>query len=140
MMDEAVESFERAVAILDEEFEATESSEIEQRYSMALCNLGRARLASGQYQGSLEAFTSCWELEPAIPALRVQCKLGQGLARFWLGQIDESLETFQASLNEAENSGEEGVKEEITVLLSRTLWNLGGDDAKEMAKTHLLEW
>jgi len=129
--DEAVASLERAAAILEEEFEAT--------YSMALCNLGRVRLATGGYQGSLEAFTNCWELDPPGASLRVQCKLGQGLAYFWLGQVDECFEAFLVSLDEAENSGEAGLKDEVVVLLSRTLWGLGTEDAKETAKTHLLE-
>ncbi len=140
MADEAVSALERAVSILEEEFEATESSEIEQRYSMALCDLGRVRLAGGQYQGSLEAFTNCLELVPQMAILRIQCKLGQGLAHVWLEQIDESLKAFQASLDEAAQSNIEGMREEVTVLLSRTLWGLGGEDAKEAAKTHLLEW
>jgi len=138
--EEATSSLEMAVAILEEEFETTESSEIEQRYSMVLCNLGRVRLASGKDEGSLKAFTSCWELESATADLKAQCKLGQGLAYFWLGKIDESLEAFEVSLDEADKSGEEGLKEEIAVLLSRTLWGVGGEEAKETAKTHLLEW
>lgn len=139
MADEAVTALERAVAILEEDFESTESAEIEQRYSMGLCNLGRVLLATGQYQSSLDAYSNCWELDPATAALRVQVKLGQGLAHYWLGQIDESLEAFEESLAEADKAVE-GLKEEVAVLLSRTLWGLGGEDAKEAAKTHLLEW
>ena len=135
-MDEAAESLERAVALLEEEFEATESSEVEIRYSMALCNLGRVRLAVGQYKESLDAFTNCWELGPHTADLRVQCRLGQGLAHFWLGEVDASLEAFQGSLKEAEG----GLKDEVAVLLSRTLWGIGAEYARETAKTHLLEW
>lgn len=138
-IDEAVKSLERAAAILEEEYEASESKEIEYRYSLALCNLGRVRLASGDYKASLEAMNSSWDLELSEAVTRVQCKLSQGIAHFWLGQVDESLEAFQASLDEAEKSGKDGLKDAVAVLLSRTLWGMGGD-AKETAKMHLLEW
>ena len=132
---EAEVSLERATALLEEEFESTESSEIEQRYSMALCNLGRVRLASKQYERSLEAYTSCWELEPATAQLKVQCKLGQGLALYRLGRQDESLEALQAGLDEAENSEIKTLKEEVAVLISRMLWGSGGKK-RESLRSH----
>jgi superkiller protein 3 len=66
--------------------------------------------------------------------------LGQALSRYWIGETEASLEAFQVALNEAEGSGKPGLKEEVAVLLARTLWGLGGEDAREAAKTHLMEW
>ncbi|WVF69336.1 hypothetical protein IAT40_004112 [Kwoniella sp. CBS 6097] len=141
---EAVSSLERAASVLEEEFERTESAEIESRYAIALCNLGRVQLAAGKYQPSLDALNNCWELisestDGTASALKAQCRLLQGLAHYWNGQIDESLEAFQASLDEATSTQDLSVKEEVAVLLSRTLWGLGGDDAKETAKSNLME-
>ncbi|WVQ80586.1 hypothetical protein IAT38_002691 [Cryptococcus sp. DSM 104549] len=144
LIAEAVSALERASAVLEDEFEHTESVDVEARYAVALCNLGRVRLAAGDYPAALEALGNCWELiapsqDPSMAALRPQCRLLQGLAHYWSGEIDESLEAFQASLDEAGKSGVAGVKDEVAVLLSRTLWGLGGEDAKETAKSNLME-
>ncbi|WWC88759.1 uncharacterized protein L201_003672 [Kwoniella dendrophila CBS 6074] len=141
---EAASSLERAAAVLEEEFERTESADIESRYAIALCNLGRVQLSAKKYQASLDTLNNCWELiseskDGTIVSLKPQCKLLQGLVFFWLGQIDESLEAFQNSLDEATSSQDLKIKEEVAVLLSRTLWGLGGDDAKETAKSNLME-
>lgn len=145
LVEEAALSLENAAAVLEEEFERAESGEIENLYSIALCNLGRVRLSAGRYLESLDALNNCWELiasssEPSAVSLKPQCKLLQGLAFYWLGQIDESLEAFQASLDEAIQNQDYEVKEKVAVLLSRTLWGLGGKDAKETAKSNLMEW
>ncbi|ODN74406.1 hypothetical protein L202_06809 [Cryptococcus amylolentus CBS 6039] len=144
LVEEAVSSLERTAIALEEEFERAESAEIEHLYAVALCNLGRVRLSTGQYAEALEALGNCWELvagssEAASATLKPQCKLLQGLAHYWLGQTDESLESFQAALDEATANQDMEVKEEVAVLLSRTLWGLGGEDAKEIAKSNLLE-
>lgn len=144
LTDDASAALESAVTLLEEDFEASESAETERAYTIALANLGRVRLATGQYKAALEAFTSVWELvgsldhadDGVIQRLKVQSRLGQGLAHFWLDEADKSLDEFQAALDLA---GLEG-KNEVAVLLARTLWGLGGEDAREAAKTHLMEW
>jgi superkiller protein 3 len=142
LISEAAVSLESAVELLEQEFETSESTEIEHRYTIALLNLGRVRLANRAYDTSLEAFTSSFELlsgsqNPDAGLLRVQARVGQALAQYWLGQVDESLESFQQALDES--SAQED-KETVAVLLARTLWGLGGDDAKELAKSQLMEW
>lgn len=142
LVSEAVSALERASELLEQEFEQSESADIEHRYLTALLNLGRVRLVSRAYQPSLNAFTNCFELlsgsqHPDGGKMRVQARLGQGLAQFWVGQVDESLEAFQAALDES--SGQDD-KEVVAVLLARTLWGLGGDDAKDLAKSQLMEW
>ena len=143
LVDEAASSLERAACLLEEEFEASESSEVERAYSIALISLGRVRLAASEYNPALEAFSSCWELVSSVPddglvgKLKVQSRLGQGLAYFWLDSVDQSLEAFQAALD---LTTEMGVKDQVVVYLARTLWGVGGDDAKDAAKTRLMEW
>jgi superkiller protein 3 len=142
LASEAVSALERASELLEQEFEHSESADVEHRYLTALLNLGRVRLVSRAYQPSLDAFTNCFELlsgsqHPDAGKMRIQARLGQGLAQFWVGQVDESLEAFQGALDEC--SGQEE-KEVVAVLLARTLWGLGGDDAKDLAKSQLMEW
>lgn len=142
LVDDAVLDFERAVHLFEEDFEASESAEVEQRYAIALANLGRTRLGARTYAGAHEAYTNCWEIltgsqDPRAAALRVQVRLGQALSMFW--QDQDSLEAFQHALDEAETCGISGMKEEVAVLLARTLWSMGSD-GQEMAKSTLMEW
>lgn len=142
LVSEAVASLEIAVELLEQEFEASESTEIEHRYTIALLNLGRVRLSSRQYEASLEAYTNSFELlsgsqHPDAGLLRVQARLGQALAQYWLGHVDQSLGTFQQALDE---SSAQFDKEVVAVVLAKTLWGLGGDEAKELAKSQLMEW
>lgn len=143
LADNAVDALEGAIALLEEEFEASESAEVEANYAVALVNLGRVRLAAGRYDAALEAFTSGEELiatstEPRVTALHVQAHLGIGLAQYWLKNLDASLEAFQRALEGAKN--DIAMTDELAVLLAHTLWAVGDDDAREAAKTQLMEW
>lgn len=166
MVDEAQAAFEKSVALLENEFEKTESEAIEKRYAIALANLGRVRLASGAYEQAIETFTSCWDLVQESPVvangakvngaesgdaqasgtgigqtggLRTQVKLGIAIAQYWTGNVESCLEEFENALAEAEASYVKGMKDCVVVLLARTLWSLG-EEGKEVAKGHLMEW
>jgi superkiller protein 3 len=144
LVDEASASLEHAANLLEEEFEASESTEIEEAYCIALSNLGRVRLSAGQYALALDAYTNVWGLVGSLEGsegltgrLKIQSRLGQALAYSWLEDVDKSLEGFQAALDIASS---EAIKSDVAVLLARTLWGLGGEEARETAKNHLLEW
>lgn len=137
-------SLDQASTLLEEQFETSESTEIERAYCIALVNLGRVRLAAGDYDQALNAFISVSELvgplddaDEVTQRLKVQSLLGQALAHFWLEDVDKSLEASQFAL---EGSTSTSVRNDIAVLLARTLWGLGGEEAKEAAKAHLMEW
>ena len=141
-------ALQKATTLLEEDFEHSESSDTELKYTIALVNLGRVKLATKEYNGALESFISAWELltsqDPAhvddrMREMKVQCQVGQGLAYFWLGGEQLCLDAFQMALDEAEGLGG-GVMEIVTVLLARTLWGLGDDDARETAKARLMDW
>lgn len=143
LADNAVAALETAVELLEQEFEASESADTEANYTVALANLGRVRLAAGKYTEALESYTNCAELaagsaEPRVAALVVQARLGSALAHFWLQDLDASLEAFQSALDASKN--DDALTDELVVLLSRTLWGVGGEDARDAAKTHLMEW
>lgn len=142
LAEEAVLSLERATELLEQDFESTESSEVEERYIVALVNLGRIRLSVQAYPASVDAFTNALELvsgtqHPQSGQMKVQCRLGQGLAFSSLGKVDEAVEAFQGALDECSDEQE---KEVVAVLLARTLWAMEGDDAKDLAKSQLMEW
>jgi len=143
LADNAVAAIQVAVSLFEDEFEATESPEVEANYIIALTNLCRVRLAAGQYSAALEAYTSCSELasgssDTRVVALTAQIHLGTALAHFWLHDLDASLAEFQAALDASKNDN--SMTDELVVLLARTLWGVGGDEAREAAKTHLMEW
>lgn len=156
MVDEAEAAFETSVALLEDEFEKTESESVEQRYAIALANLGRVRMANGAYDMALEAFSSCWDLIQDTPAvdspngqdqgkgalaagLKTQVKLSIAISKNWTGDVEGCLEEFENALTEAEASGVEGLKDGVVVLLARTLWALG-EEGRDVAKGHLMEW
>lgn len=142
LVDNAVSALQDATALLEDEFERTESPVVEANYACALINLGRVRLAASQYAKALEAFNDGAELaasasEPRVAAQLPQCRLGAALAHFWLGDLDASLESFQGALEAAKNDLQ--LTDEIAVLFARTLWSVGGEDAAEAAKAQLME-
>ena len=141
--DIAIEALEQATRLLEIEFESSESQDVERKYAVALVNLGRVRLASGAEDQALAAFGDALGLAGEDTRMVVQCQLGQALAEAGLGEVDKALEDFQHALDACDSLGPEedvvGFKEEIAVLLARTLWSMQDDDAKEAAQVHLLE-
>lgn len=135
LTDVAVSALEDATALLEGEFERTESGDAEAGYAAALLNLARVRLAAGEYAQSLGAFSDAAEL--AAGAQLAQARLGAAVAHFWLDDLDASLEAFQAALEAAKNDVE--LTDEIAVLFARTLWSVGGEDAADAAKSQLME-
>ena len=141
LTSEAMAALETAAHLLEAEFEATESEKTERQYVLSLCNLGRLRLSAAAYDTATEAYENCLELisertDDEARRLRVQCLLGKAISSFWLNDIEDSLAQFEQCLEVCD----EKETEEVTVLLARTLWGLGGEDARETAKSHLMEW
>ncbi|KAN0063561.1 Superkiller protein 3 [Thecaphora frezii] len=117
--DAAIERIERAAALLEEEYERSESTETARRYAIANVNLGRIRLANGDAQGAEEAYEAAIELlhadeEAAAEAaeegtdaddddvdkheeryrmarVRINASLGHALTRFHLGDAESSV-------------------------------------------------
>ncbi|KAJ9092721.1 hypothetical protein QFC19_008646 [Naganishia cerealis] len=147
--DLAVDRVSAATSLLEAEYEATESEEVEQRYAVALLNLGRIHLAQGEASTAVETLDNCFGListrqDNAATMMRIQAKVGLALGHAALEQIEESLEAFQDALSEADSlklrdTEKDALKERVSVCLAKTLWSIGGDEAFETAKTRLLE-
>lgn len=147
--DLAVARVSAAAALLEAEYEANESEEIEQRYAIALLNLGRIQLAQENTITAVESLENCFGLtsarqDNAAKLMRVQAQVGLALGHAALGSIETSLQAFQDALLETESlmlrdTEKDALKERVSVCLAKTLWSIGGDDAFEMAKTRLLE-
>lgn len=142
----AIEAIQKGVTNLETEYEQSESTDVADKYAVALANLARIELANQNPTRALELFGDCLGLlsessdERSI-LTRVQCRLGSALALTASGDLDQALEKFQEALDDTSGLGKSigMVKETIAVYLAKGLWSLGDEDAREMAKTQLLE-
>ncbi|KAG0361729.1 Superkiller protein 3 [Podila minutissima] len=138
---EAAECFLTAIKIMDEE--ESETSEGYQRRKMILHhNLGRSLLSIQDYAGAIEAYEISLELEGVNAPASVfrTCKhLGAGLALYYAGELERSLQMFEVALAETEQvEGLEKSRDDVIVLLSQVLWALGGEEQRAVAKDELL--
>jgi superkiller protein 3 len=144
-LDVAVELTERAISILEARYEESEDSETERRYVTANVNVGRLKLATSDFSGALEAFSTALSLSAVsesdvqLHVLRGQMRFGSGLASFKLGELGDALSMFETALEEIPSELKE-VRGHVSVLLAQTLWAMGSDEARETAKSQLLEW
>ena len=141
--DLAVELITKAITILEAKYEESEDPAIERQFTIANTNLGRLRVANGDFDGALESLETALGLigddEGADSrALRTQSYLVTGLSKFKCDDLNGAMESFQLALGSA---GEDlTMVGHISVSLARALWSLGGDEARESAKSQLLQW
>lgn len=143
---------ERSIAILETAYEETEDSEVEMRYTIANCTLGRLRLSLGQFEEALASFKIAHglltdtELQSRhIIVLRAQVHLGLGLANFFHGNLEASLRFLEEGLQiaiTAKNGNDDDLplRSHLIIFLAQVLWAIGTEGAKEGAKSRLLEW
>lgn len=141
--DLAVELITKAISILEAKYEESEDPAIEKQFTIANTNLGRLRVASGDFEGALESLETALGLigdddSPESCVLRTQSYFVTGLSKFKCGDLNGAMESFQLALASAGDDLTMGGH--ISVLLAQTLWSLGGDEAQESAKSQLLQW
>ncbi|KAF9198939.1 Superkiller protein 3 [Haplosporangium sp. Z 27] len=137
----AAECFLTAIRILNEEGSDDSENNHRRRKMILHHNLGRALLSMGDYGGAVEAYEISLELEgpDAKPNTVRTCKhLGAGLALYYAGELERSLNMFEVALGETEQvEGMEKSRDDVVVLLSQVLWALGGDEQRAAAKEEL---
>ncbi|TFK44590.1 superkiller protein 3 [Crucibulum laeve] len=133
----------QAISILETAYEETEDVTVEKNYTIANSTLGRINLSLGDFVGAIEIFESVLGLltdsgdDETTITLRVEAYFSTGLAYFMQQDLKAALDMLQAALNAAADTTT--LKGHIIVLLSQTMWAIGTEEFKEMAKTHLLE-
>ncbi|KAI0633616.1 TPR-like protein [Trametes polyzona] len=135
----------RAITVLEAAYEESEDPVIERQFTIAHTNVARLRLSTGDFAGALESYQVATGLLPEQPGeedaeakvLLAQCQFGSGLAHFKLGELVEALALFEAALVSA--ADKPAIRGHVIVLLAQTLWAIGTDEAKESAKTQLLQ-
>ncbi|KAH9485295.1 Superkiller protein 3 [Psilocybe cubensis] len=138
------ELVERTIGILETAYEETEDPEVELRYIIANATLGRLKLSQGTYSESATFFESALGLltekeagEGPVRLLKVQAYLGLGLAHFFQDNLEEALGHLENGMAAA--GDDLFLRGQVTIVLAQTLWALGTDEAKEIAKARLLE-
>ncbi|KDQ57736.1 hypothetical protein JAAARDRAFT_35420 [Jaapia argillacea MUCL 33604] len=142
-IDLGIQLISKALSILEDAYEESEDPIIERQFVIANCTGGRLRLTSGDYRGAIDAFDTAKSLltdeQTGVEnqVLRAQCLLGGGLANFKLGNFEDALilleEAVEISVDDL------SVRGHATVYLAQVLWSIGTDDAREDAKTRLLQ-
>ncbi|KAI8969575.1 TPR-like protein [Trametes punicea] len=140
-----IELISRAISVLEAAYEETEDTAIERQFTIAHVNLARLRLSTAEYDRALESYQVATGLLPEQPSdedadvkvLLAQCQFGSGLAHLKLGQLAEALALFEAAMVTA--ADQPTIRGHIVVLLAQALWGIGTDEAKESAKTQLLQ-
>lgn len=135
----------RAITLLEAAYEESEDAAIERQFTIAHTNVARLRLSAGDFAGALESYQVATGLLPDEPSddevettvLLAQCEFGAGLAHFKLGELPEALALFEAAMATA--AEQPAVRGHVVVLLAQTLWAIGTEEAKETAKTQLLQ-
>ncbi|KAF8513017.1 TPR-like protein [Hysterangium stoloniferum] len=142
--DLALDLVEKCIALLERSYEETEDVATEQQFALANGTLGRLRLATGNFFGAIEAFSSSLSLlstdsnDTRTSTMRAHAHFGSGLAHFNNGELEAALQMFEGSLSEL-SPEMVNVRGHVAVLLAQTLWALGSDEARDSARGQLLE-
>ncbi|KAF3492188.1 superkiller protein 3 [Arthroderma uncinatum] len=125
------------------EYESTESIYTLLKYAQASADLARIQLGQLEYEGAAESAETAINLtseegvrdrnKGLYRTIRLSAHLTAGLALYYLGRMDESIEMFRDAIQEAENSPD------VTCLLAQVLWAKGGDEERLVAREQLFE-
>lgn len=150
-METAMERIEQASAILEGEYEQDESAQQARLFAVCMVNLGRMRMATGDYAGAKEAFDmglgllvaeeegeeKPLEAGSAPPPLvlskadlkkaQTGAQCGAGIAQFALGEEEDAFAALRQCLEEEEEE-EKGMdgqsRQQICLLLAQMLWSM----------------
>lgn len=156
----AIECIERAASNLESQYEQDESAEKAQLFAVCMVNLGRIRMADGDYNGAKEAFDMALGLliadegkEEAPPGEDVQARpftltqkdvkraqmgahCGGGIAQFALGQEQEAIEALRQAIEESSEVDDAAGNEQLYLLVAKMLWKMG---EKQEAEATIME-
>ncbi|KAF3168673.1 Superkiller protein 3 [Orbilia oligospora] len=141
LYEERARDFEGAVAklsqvcdILEAKYEESEATEDLIMYSQATADKARCYLGLKDYENATESAELSLNLSQdlEVPKCRLSAHLTAGLAYYFTGKIDESLEMFKTALTESNENPD------VVALLAQVLWAKGGDDEREVAMQQLM--
>ncbi|GAM83217.1 hypothetical protein ANO11243_012030 [Dothideomycetidae sp. 11243] len=133
----AIEILTSLCSALETEYEATESSSTLVSFANAKSDLARNHLAQHEFDDSIEHASTALDLtadldtDITVNKIRLSSHLTQGLAHFYLGQLDDSISAFRAALSESDSHPS------VVCLLSQVLWAQAGDTERGVAREQL---
>lgn len=139
----AIDLLTQAIPILEALYDATEDPAVAERYGIAKVNLGRLHLAEGDYAAALDVFETALLLlaedseDDTVKTCRAHAQASSGIAHYMQDNFETAVEMFEAAVATAPSSTK--VRENVTIALCQALWEVGSVDAREAAKTQLLE-
>jgi superkiller protein 3 len=141
--DRAVATLEKICAIVEADYEATESPESLKRFAIAKADLARAYLAAGSNAEAIEAAElttqlSSDESDSELSAeerrrVRLSSHVTMGLAQYYEKKVDDAVACFDLAITESDGNPD------VACVLAQVLWATGKDEARERAREVLFE-
>jgi superkiller protein 3 len=141
--DRAVATLEKICAIVEADYEATESPESLKRFAIAKADLARAYLAAGSNAEAIEAAElttqlSSDESDSELSAeerrrVRLSSHVTMGLAQYYENRVDDAVACFDLAITESDGNPD------VACVLAQVLWATGKDEARERAREVLFE-
>ncbi|KAL9602970.1 MAG: hypothetical protein Q9219_001495 [cf. Caloplaca sp. 3 TL-2023] len=125
---------------LEAEYEKSDSSETLARFAQAKADLSRSWLAERDFDDAAENAETALALSAdnaqenhALRKTRLSAHMSAGLAFFYQGSMDRSIEMFKGALEETQGDPD------IICLLSQVLWAKGGEQERSVAREQLFD-
>ncbi|KAF3942153.1 hypothetical protein ABW19_dt0207265 [Dactylella cylindrospora] len=141
LFEERAGDFEGATAkltqvcdIVEARYEETEANEDLIMFSQAKADLARSYLGLKDFENAIENANLALDLSDGmeLTKCRLSAHLTAGLAYYFTGQMDESLDMFKVALTESDENPD------VVALLSQVLWAKGGDEERDVAMQQLM--
>ncbi|EGD89779.1 hypothetical protein H112_02252 [Trichophyton rubrum D6] len=142
-LEDCISDLEIVRSGVEAAYESTESIGSLLKYAQASADLARIQLGSLEYKKAADNAETALNLivEEGIhechsglyQVIRLSAHLTAGLAFYYLGRMDESIEMFRDAIEGADNSPD------VTCLLAQVLWAKGGDEERLVAREQLFE-
>ena len=126
----ALETLQRLSDILEQKYEESEDPDILQKFCIVKSDIGRLSLGLEDFEAAVENSSTALDLSQDLEGLekaRLSSHITVGLAHYFLGQMDETIEAFQTVLTESNEDPD------VMLLVARALWAVGGDKEREIA-------
>lgn len=134
----AVKKLEKLCAVIEADYERTESAESLAHFTLARVDLARAFLAADRFEdavqcGEMALGLSSDETESELSGeprrhARLSAHLTTGLGKYFLGQYGAAETCFEAALEESDNNPD------ATCLLAQVLWAQGSEESRDKAR------
>ena len=137
--DDALAALESVCSRLESEYEDAESALTLARFGQAKADLARAQLATRDFAAAAQNAETALDLstddEQTSPRqkVRLSAHMTAGLAHYFLGSMDPSIDMFKSALSETQGNPD------IVCLLAQVLWAKGGENERDVAREQLLD-